>query len=459
MRRRVLLVLIFILILPAPLRLKAQQPPAAPAPGGAPVMLKGAVQVGDQWRTAIEMQLEGQIAYRAGDKTTTVNLKAKAEHKLDERVLKAAEGQPTQMARFYHQAQADIEHHNTKLQRTLRPERRLLAARQTADGTQVWRPGGPLTREELDLCGGHADVLAMHHLLPNKEVAVGGEWHVPILAAQALALVEGVVENKMTAKLEKVEKGVATLSVAGTLDGIQQGGEVKLEFRALIEYSLAEKRFLRADWRTRAKKMPGPIAPERAVLFESATKVVWSYAGSSKELPDAVVAQIPAEPSAAELLLQYRDGKERFSFLYERNWHQAALSDEQLVLRCLERGELLGQMNLRPWKPAAPGQHLDPGELRPMATQAPGFTLDQISEEGTVPAAPGYWIYRLTALGRAGDLPLQQTTLVVAGPRGDQCLLMFSCEVQQAMKFAGKDLAIAKAIEFPAVAQTGGRAP
>src|SRR5262249_7815996 len=98
----------FTLLLPVSLCVGQQAPaagqPAAAQPAPTKAVLKGAAQPGDQWQVVMSMLLEGQIAYRVGDKTTTVNLKAKAEHKLDERVLKAAEGQPTLLARFYRNA-------------------------------------------------------------------------------------------------------------------------------------------------------------------------------------------------------------------------------------------------------------------------------------------------------------------------------------------------------------------
>lgn len=430
------------------------QPPAPAEDAPAKVLLKCNAQSGDQWQVAIVMELEGQVVLRNGDKVTPLAVKGKTEHKLDERVIRVLESQPTCVARFYQQARAEFQTHTNQQTRTLRPERRFQAARQTVDGTQVFCPNGPLTREELELCGGHTDVLAMHGILPGKEVSLGDAWDVNILAAQALTAMDAVRDNKMKAKLEKVTNEMATIAVSGKVDGIQQGSQATTEVKGLLEFSLKDRRLVSADWRQRDEHGQGPV--HKASQFESAANVTWTYTtGPSAELLDAVIAQIPTEPTPAHLMLMFRESKDRCTFTYDRNWHIVANTNEYAVMRYLERGELLGQVNLRPWKQTRPGDHIDPKELKPLATENPEFALDQILEEGTLNASPGFWIYRIAAVGKAGDLSLMQTSYAVAGPRGEQVIAIFSCEVGQAAKFAGKDLTIVKTIEFPTIIQSG----
>lgn len=430
-------------------------PDDAKAPAVPKVSLKGTTQVGDQWQATLSMQVEGQIAIRGDEKVTTLDVKAKAEHKVDERVLAAADGCPTRVGRFYHQARADIQTHSSQQTRGLRPEKRFQVAQQTSDGLVVYCPNGPLTREELDLCGDHVDILALRGILPGKEVAPGETWEVPMLIAQCLADVDGVVENKLTAKIEKLEGDLVTLLVAGKVDGIQNGAESKVELKISVLYHLTEKRFMEAEWKQRRTRSAGPVHPQS--MLETATKITWTQPFVSTELLDAWVAQVPAEPTPAHLVLLFRDQKERFTFTYDRNWQVVANQPDQIVLRCLDRGELVAQANIRPWTSARPGEHLDPKELQQQATQAPGFTLDTVAEQSPLSANPGYWIYRLAAVGRAGELPLAQTTYAVAGPRGDQLILTFTCEVSKAMKLGAKDLAIVKTVEFPTVVQAGGK--
>ena len=67
--------------------------------------------------------------------------------------------------------------------------RRLIAVYVTPDKARIFRPGGPITRDELELLDipGNSAVLPL--LLPGKAVAVGAKWAVP---ADTLAMLLGI---------------------------------------------------------------------------------------------------------------------------------------------------------------------------------------------------------------------------------------------------------------------------
>jgi len=51
---------------------------------------------------------------------------------------------------------------------------------------------------------------------------------------------------------------------------------------------------------------------------------------------------------------------------------------------------------------------------------------------------------------------MQQIVYAIAGPRGDQVLLSFTVETEQAAKLAGKDLSLVRTVSLPTVQTTGG---
>jgi hypothetical protein len=419
--------------------------------------LRCAAKSGQQWQVQMAMNLRGKLEIRGEEKVTSLDLTASAQHVFAERVLKEENGTPMSVGRHYYTAQATITAHQNTQQRTLRPERRTLVANLGTSGTVVYAPSGPLTREELELTADHLDVLALHSLLPGREVAVQETWPAPVLAVQALAGMDGVTENKMTCQFSQVDGSTAVITVAGTAEGIHRGAEMQVTTQAKLLFHINERRLVQVEWRQQEKRQQGPVSP--ASTIETVTVAKWTPGKGAAELSDGVVATFPAQLTPAHLLLTYRDPKSRFSLTYDRDWHLVAQSESATVLRLLERGQLLAQVHITPWRPAAPGSHLALTELENQIRQTPGLEIEQLIPSQELPAAEGMWIGRSAAVGKSGETLLVQTLYAVAGPRGDQVLLAFTTEAKYAEKLTSRELSMVKSLEFAPLIQVGGTGP
>ncbi|MBL8823700.1 MAG: hypothetical protein JNJ77_14010 [Planctomycetia bacterium] len=419
------------------------------------VLLKNEMKPGDGWHLALDMKLTGKIKLRDGDKVVGLDLKAGAKHEFEERVLTVSEGKPTSVGRFYNTAKADITLQDKSLTKTLRSDRRFIAAHTSVDSpTITYSPVGPLTDEELEITAEHLDVLALHGLLPNKEVAIGEKWDVSIPVAQSLAGVDAVISSKLECKLEKIERNHAVVTLTGELEGILKGATLKASLAAGLVYSLETKKFTGCTWRYRENKDQGPLNP--ACEIETEVTATWKHGLALTEVTDGKAATIAAQPPAALLMLEFRDANNRFAFHYDRQWGVVSKNEKQVVMRLLDRGELIAQMNLNPYQQMKPGEHMSLDEIEKLIQQAPGYQLEKVIEKANVDAAPGFWIGKVSTTGTASDLPMQQVVYAVAGPRGDQVLLSFTVETEQAAKLAGRDLSLVKTVSLPTLQTTGG---
>lgn len=418
-------------------------------------LLKNEHKVGDGWHLALDMKLTGKIKVRDAEKTVALDLKANAKHDFEERILAVADGKPTSVGRFYNVAKADITLNEKTINKTLRTDRRFQAATLGVDGTTVtYSPVGPLTDEELELTGEHLDVLAIHGLLPNKEVKVGDKWDVPIPVAQSLAGIDAVISSKLECKLEKIERNHAVLTLTGDLEGINKGSSLKATMAAGLVYSLENKHFTGCTWRYRENKEQGPLNP--ACEIESEITATWKHGLALAEVTDGKAATIPATPPPALLMLEFCDAANRFAFHYDRNWGVVTKTEKQTVLRLLERGELIAQLNMTPYQQVKPGEHVSLDEVEKMIQEAPGFKLDKVIEKAPIEASQGFWIGKVSTTGEASEIPMQQVVYAVAGPRGDQVLLSFTVETEHAAKLAGRDLSLVKTVSLPTLQTTGG---
>lgn len=418
-------------------------------------LLKNEHKAGDGWHLALDMKLTGKIKIRDAEKVIALDLKAGAKHDFEERVLTVNEGKPSSVGRFYNTAKVDITLQDKAITKTLRSDRRFQAATLSNDSpTITYSPVGPLTDEELEITGEHLDVLAIHGILPNKEVTIGEKWNVPLNVAQALAGVDAVISSKLECKLEKIERNHAVLTLSGDLEGITKGASLKATMAAGLVYSLESKRFTGCTWRYRENKEQGPLNP--ACEIESEITATWKHGLALTEVTDGKAATIAATPPPALLMLEFRDAANRFAFNYDRNWGVVTKTEKQTVLRLLERGELVAQLNLTPYQQVKPGEHISLDDVEKLVNEAPGYKLEKVIEKTAVEAAAGFWIGKVSTTGEASEIPMQQVVYAIAGPRGDQVLLSFTVETEQAGKLAGRDLSLVKTVSLPTLQTTGG---
>jgi hypothetical protein len=147
--------------------------------------------------------------------------------------------------------------------------------------------------------------------------------------------------------------------------------------------------------------------------------------------------------------LEYRDPKAGYSMVYARDWQTVSKSDEHLVLRLMERGDFLAQLTITPWTRAEKGKHLTSDEFRQAMSQTPGWEPEQELQAGEVPSEGGRWIYRISALGQLDGAKVMQNFYLVAGPGGEQVVLVFTLAPKQADRIATRDLALVGSVEFP----------
>jgi hypothetical protein len=412
------------------------------------VLLKEDHQPGDAWRIKLAMELTGQLQMKSGEKLIFLELRATAKHRFHERLIGVDKDTlPERVARFYDEAQADVSVHASKETRTLRAERRLQVAQRSKDGTVAYALAGPLTREEYGLTGDHFDLLAVSALLPGKDVLVGESWDVSVPTAQALAGLGGLVSHNLVCKLEQVKDSLACVSVWGNVDGITYGAEMKSTIEGYLWFDVHAKRWTGLRWKQKDERGQGPVLP--GAKTETNTTVVRTFGANSDQLSDAVAAAVPTEPSPAHLLLVHRDSRGRHEFLHERDWHVIAQNEQCTVLRLLEKGELIAQLNVTPHTQSRPGEHISAEEFQRRVHDLPDFKVGQVLQAGEVPAEPGYWVYRLSVAGQSKELDVIQNHYVVVGPKGGQVFLTFTTELSLVERLGAKDLSIVGTVSFP----------
>ncbi|HXG10039.1 MAG TPA: hypothetical protein VNK04_09635 [Gemmataceae bacterium] len=413
-------------------------------------LLAETVKEGDCFHVQIDLTLQGELRISRDGKPTSLKLTAAVSHEFSERVLHVGPtGLADRSARIYETAKAEITVADSCSRRTLRPERRLVAAQRHKDQPLAYSPAGPLTYEEAELIGGHFDSLALTGLLPGREVAVGERWKVPPAVVQALCHFEGLTEHDLTGKLDKVEGKTAHVSITGSATGIDLGALVKLKVEAVCRFDLESGRLVRLEWKQHDEREQGPANP--AATLRAATVLRRTPIEPPSSLSLVALVSVPVDFNPPEPMIQiaYRDPQGRFELMHGREWHLVGQTADHVILRMLDRGDFVAQLTVTPWTPAEKGKHLSPEAFKEAMADTPGWEPDRELQAGEVPAADGRWIYRISAVGSLDGVEVLQNFYLVAGPGGEQVVLAFTMSPKQAERLGSRDLAIVGSVDFP----------
>lgn len=427
---------------------------ATPSSWAQKCTLRETPQAGECFKIQLDMKLSGEMRIRKDDKIIPLKLEAVAAHHYPERILIVGQdGSVQKTARIYETAKASITVGDERGERTLRPERRLFVSQHHKDQALAYSPSGPLTREELDLTAGQFDSGAVAGILPGKEVSVGDTWKVPANVVQALCNFEGLTEHDLTGKLESVNGDTATFRLTGTATGIDIGAIAKLKIEATGRFDLKAKRLTALEWKQKDDRDQGPVSP--VTIVESTTTLKREAIEQPASLSDVALVSVPQDwdPPAPMTQLDYRDPQGGYSLLYPRCWHITAQVKEQLVMRCMDRGDFVAQVTLTPWKKSEKGKHLTPEEFKEAMNSMAGWEPEKELQAGETPAENGRWIYRYSTSGHMGSITAVQNCYLLATPEGEQMIAVFTMTPKQVDKLGARDLSLIGSLEIPASAK------
>ncbi len=422
-----------------------------PGPAADRVALRESARSGDTTRASVEMKAEGSFRPATppgGAEPKPLALKVESRLEFDERVASVdGSGSPRRTARRVVRASATINGEVRPSSSALRPELATLAAERREGSVTVVSVGGPLTRQELELIQGPGDPIALPALLPPGPVAVGDRWTVGDLVARNLSGYDALAANSLEATLESVDDGSARVRLLGTIRGAALGGEGSMACDGSFTFDRKAGRVDRLTLRRAETRRAGQV--EAGLDVKSVLTVERSAADRAGPLDDdALVARaVEASPGRDLLLFVSPDGK--YSMLHDRDWHLYWDDARQVVLKRLDRGELVAQCNLSVGPNAGRGRHQDLRQFRDDLRKALGERFVRFVGEGEVEGVPaGGFRHKVTVEGRQGDAGVLWHYYLIAGPEGDQLIATFTLGIAQQAQFADQDLRLIGSLEW-----------
>jgi hypothetical protein len=424
---------------------------ASTATAADPVPLREVAKPGEASRAVVELKAEGSFkpaSLPGSPEEKPLALKVETRVEFVERVESVGtEGGPRRTFRQVGVASASINGEVRPSSSALRSDLSILVADRREKSVAIVSAGGPMTRAELELVQGPGDPLVMAMLLPAKPVVVGDRWIVGELAARNLSGYDALASNALEATLEAVDEASARVRLLGTIRGAALGGEGSMACDGSFTFDRKAKRVARLTLRRAETRRPGPI--EAGLDVKSTLSVVREPAALVKPLDDEEFLARAIEASKGPDLLLFNSPDGKYSLLHDREWHLYWDDDRQVILKRLDRGEMVAQCNLSAGPNAGKGRHQDLVQFRGDLKKALGDRFLRFVGEGEADGAPaGNFRYKVSVQGKQGDSEVLWHYYLIASPDGDQLIATFTLGLGQQAQFADQDLRLIGSFEW-----------
>lgn len=328
--------------------------------------------------------------------------------------------------------------------------------------------GGFLTREERDLLETPFDVLLVDALRPADAVAVGGSWEIAGDVVAGLLAIDTVESGGMTARLESVADGVATVTISGIVDGAVDGVPAHVTIEG--SFSAAASAATTAD----AVKVTGRVVGLGVTLRErrEASHVapgfdVEARLSIARTAPDGESSAEPAPPTPSKHphrrqgtgrpgLVWHRDEAGRYDLVHDDRWRAIEDGPDGLVMRLVDSGALVAQCAIIPLPRGTAGSAPTIVEVERDIERSLAGQFGRIEHASEAVRSDGVRIVRVVTAGRADGLPFRWIHCVLVAGDGERLAVTCMLEASMEKRFARADRELVDGVGLPAGALGAG---
>jgi hypothetical protein len=401
---------------------------------------------GSPRRVTVSLEVGGHLKVAADKKTESVPMSVVAQFGYDEQRLDDGSAADNRLAvRWYDDVRAVIKAADQMGKPQLREGRQLIAVSAREKDVILASPNGPLTRDELDLIEIPANTLILDELLPQDDVEVGHKWKPSDTKLARLLLLDAVAQTDVECRLVDVQNDVAEITIDGPLSGATKGVASQIELKGKLTFDVKQGI---------AKSLVLAIKEDRGVGFAAPgvdvvakLKISISPLNESKLLTGELLSNANLPQSDEPPPLEYVSKEKGYRFEYDRRWHFVSEAPERIVMRLVDRGDLVAQCNIMPAT-----KNLDRpiplDEFQADVQKALGQTFGQFEHASEASTQSGLRMLRVVAAGTAETLPIQWRYYTVHDKTGRDITVVFTMEAPLAEQFKDQDRPIVESIEF-----------
>lgn len=259
-------------------------------------------------------------------------------------------------ARNYVRAEATIKVDDGGKTPRLEAEQKLVIAdrRETiaGDGRAVlYAPGGPLSREQLDLIDIVGNTLAIDSLLPSEEIELGGSWDVDQQAMATLLGLDSVAVCEVSCVLDDGNSKYARFQLSGVVHGTVDSAATEFDVRAIGLFHRRHQQITQLNIAVTEKGSVGPATPGLDATAKATIKRTPTVRPAI--LSRQALAKIE---DRQQLGVSFRSPTHGFEIEHGREWFVAGSSRIGVTLRQVDESGLTAQSTFRRQAAREPGK-------------------------------------------------------------------------------------------------------
>ena len=389
-------------------------------------------------RVQTTLKANGKLRTASSDEAQQTAIRVVGELEFVELLLTDAEAESPRSGRYYKQAQAKISVGERVDESQLDDARRLMVVQRSEDGLTYFSPQGPLTRGDLELISSQCDPLAVRELLDGETLAVKDSWQPNNRVLAELFGIDHITNAKVKCQLLSATKELARVQITGEAEGVALGAMSKLKVDGTITVDRKRQAISRIAVTINEQRDVGLFAPGFEMEAHIDTKI--SPTKTPPELDRDALAQVAAEPESADMALAFGSPNLGVAFIHDRQWRVTLHRRDLLVLRLVRDGKFVAQCNMTPATDADDDHQADKTRFQAHVEQALAENNGQLQEISTAKREDGLQMVRISASGKANELPITWVYYMLADPSGQRLALVFTYATAQEKHFNSADL-------------------
>lgn len=417
-------------------------------------------QTGDLTHVNVALRVDGTLQPSADPKVPKLELKVRGGFSYDERRVDDCTDLNNRCSiRYYHEAQAAIQVDKNADSPKLRDEQRWISVRATKKSLSISAPHGPLTRDELEMIDLPGNSLVLDRLLPEGAVRIGDTWPITAEPMPALLALDVASQSGVKAELTEVHDDLARIKLAGTVQGAVGGVATEMRLDGQADFDLVHRRLKTVHLIIREKRSLGFVSPGLDVKAQIAIEIT-PLAGSDQLADAAVKEAIEAtkeQDAHPQPLLLESAG--HFQLFCDRRWHATRDDAELVVLRYVDRGELVAQGNISPLPNLPAGQNVNLEQFQDEVKRSLGKHFGEFEAVAEGKTSSGLRLLKVFAVGTVSELPIEWRYYLVLDSHGRRAALAFTLEGKLIERFADADAPLVDSLQFTALPEPHTAAP
>ncbi len=410
-------------------------------------LLESNRQPGQIDRVVAVLEIAGERLVKGDHGVQRIAVSGVANLSYDEKTLAAGPEGRARSVRWYEKAAAQIEVAEQKSERSLRPERSLIAVVLDADKPLLFSPRGELNSDELSLIGEvPGNTLALDEVLPGRPAAVGETWTLSEKTVAALLDIDQIRAARIECRLKEATPELARIELSGEASGTANGAACRLEVKGKCRF---DRRRGRIDWFAMLiNDRRDPCDVEDGMDVKARLQIKISPTPISNPLGDAALRSLPLDPTPELCRILYEGADGSWQLKHDRQWFLCESRRDAAVLRLMAQGTDVAQCNIAPLARVSPEKLPELADFQEDVRRALGKNFGGFVEAAQLASEVNYRIYRVVAKGDVDSVPIQWQYYLLADERGRRVAATFTVKESNLDAFDKAGEQLIRAIRF-----------